>query len=400
MNSTIRLEAPAYEVVPDLGPVPAAQQPEWHDLPHLARVRAKLAAEPGLVRADHVDLLKSALAGVAQGRAHVLQAGDCAEDPAHRTRGHVSRKTALLDLLAGTLKLIAGKPVVRVGRIAGQFTKPRSVGVQVVGGVELPVYRGHMINAPGPDPESRRPDPDRILECYRAAHEVMGHLGWFDGIGQARVDAPVWTSHEALLLDYEIPMVRQDGPGRPVLASTHWPWIGNRTRQVDGAHVALLAQVRNPLSCKVDADITVDELLALCERLDPGREPGRLTFISRMGAEIVADRLPPLVVAVRDAGHPVVWLCDPMHGNTIRTPDGLKTRLVDTMVREVTEFQTAVTAAGGVAGGVHLETTTEDVTECVTDESELDRVGDRYTSLCDPRLAPAQAVAVVSAWRG
>nr|WP_276571132.1 3-deoxy-7-phosphoheptulonate synthase [Kibdelosporangium phytohabitans] len=228
----------------------------------------------------------------------------------------------------------------------------------------------------------------------------MGHLGWLDGSVLSGVDAPVWTSHEALLLDYEIPMIRQDWTGRPVLASTHWPWIGNRTRQIDGAHVALLAQVRNPLSCKVDANITVGELLELCERLDPGREPGRLTLISRMGATAVAGRLPALAAAVRAAGHPVVWLCDPMHGNTIRTPDGLKTRLMDAMLREVDDFQSAIAAGGGVAGGLHLETTPENVTECVANESELDRVGDKYTSLCDPRLTPEQAVAVVSAWRG
>ncbi|ALG09307.1 3-deoxy-7-phosphoheptulonate synthase [Kibdelosporangium phytohabitans] len=387
-------------VVPEIVRATAAQQPVWHDHARLDWVRTELASRPALVRAADVDRLRSILARVAAGQAHVVQAGDCAEDPADRTAGYVARKTALLDLLAGTLKLITSKPVVRAGRIAGQFTKPRSVGTQLVGGVELPVYRGHMVNSPEPDPLSRRPAPERILDCYQAASDVMGHLGWLDGSVLSGVDAPVWTSHEALLLDYEIPMIRQDWTGRPVLASTHWPWIGNRTRQIDGAHVALLAQVRNPLSCKVDANITVGELLELCERLDPGREPGRLTLISRMGATAVAGRLPALAAAVRAAGHPVVWLCDPMHGNTIRTPDGLKTRLMDAMLREVDDFQSAIAAGGGVAGGLHLETTPENVTECVANESELDRVGDKYTSLCDPRLTPEQAVAVVSAWRG
>nr|CTQ98053.1 2-keto-3-deoxy-D-arabino-heptulosonate-7-phosphate synthase II (EC 2.5.1.54) [Kibdelosporangium sp. MJ126-NF4] len=386
--------------MPELVRAPAAQQPVWGDQTRLEWVRAELATRPALVRAADVDRLRSLLARVAAGQAHVVQAGDCAEDPADRTAGYVARKTALLDLLAGTLKLVTGKPVVRAGRIAGQFTKPRSVGTQVVGGVELPVYRGHMVNSPEPDPHSRRPCPDRILNCYQAASDVMGHLGWRDGSVLSGADAPVWTSHEALLLDYEIPMIRRDWTGRPVLTSTHWPWIGNRTRQVDGAHVALLSQVRNPLSCKVDAGITVGELLELCERLDPGREPGRLTLVSRMGATAVAGRLPALAAAVRAAGHPVVWLCDPMHGNTIRTPDGFKTRLMDAMLREVDEFQSAVAAGGGVAGGLHLETTPENVTECVADASELDRVGDKYTSLCDPRLTPDQAVTVVSAWRG
>jgi 3-deoxy-7-phosphoheptulonate synthase len=193
-------------------------------------------------------------------------------------------------------------------------------------------------------------------------------------------------------------MIRELGEGRRWLGSTHWPWIGDRTRQVDGAHVAMLATVMNPVACKVGPSTSADELRELCRRLDPGREPGRLTLIARMGAATVAKRLPELVQGVRAAGHPVIWLCDPMHGNTITTPAGHKTRLLDTVVGELCEFRRAVAGAGGVAGGLHLETTPEDVTECAADLNALRSVGGRYRSFCDPRLTPWQAVAVVSAW--
>ncbi len=209
----------------------------------------------------------------------------------------------------------------------------------------------------------------------------------------------MWASHEALLLDYELPLLRRDARGRPLLASTHFPWIGERTRDPDGAHVALLASVVNPVGCKVGPSTTPAELLRLCALLDPGREPGRLTLIARLGADRVAEVLPGLVRAVHAAGHPVVWLGDPMHGNTVAGPHGLKTRLVPDLVREVEAFQRAVRAEGAVAGGLHLETTPDDVTECADDAAGLARVGDKYTSLCDPRLNPRQAVAVVSAWR-
>jgi 3-deoxy-7-phosphoheptulonate synthase len=290
-------------------------------------------------------------------------------------------------------------PVVRIGRIAGQFAKPRSSPTELVGNVELPSFRGHMVNSPEPDAEGRRPDPNRVLAGYDAARTVTSLLGWGGG-GSRYIDPPMWTSHEALLLDYEIPMLRRDRTGRMFLASTHLPWIGDRTRQLDGAHVDLLAGVANPIACKVGPATTPDELLALAERLDPHREPGRLTLIARMGADLVTERLPALVAAVRAAGHPVIWLCDPMHGNTVRTPDGLKTRYVETVVAEIERFQHVLRAEGGVAGGLHLETTPDDVTECAYDESGADRVGDKYTSYCDPRLNPDQAVAAVAAWSG
>lgn len=379
---------------------PALQQPQWGDQALVQRVRQELASRPALVRVEDVRTLRTVLTRVAAGEAHVVQAGDCAEDPAECGVGDVARKAGLLDVLAGAMKMNTSKPVVRVGRIAGQFGKPRSDPTERVGGVVLPVYRGHMVNSPEPDPEDRRPDPRRLLAGYQAASEVMGHLGW-RGPGEPRsVDPPVWTSHEALLLDYEVPMLRPDPEGRLLLTSTHWPWIGERTRQVDGAHVALLAEVVNPVACKVGPRMTVDELLAVCERLDPRRERGRLTLIARMGADAAAGKLPPLVAAVRAAGHPVIWLCDPMHGNTIVTPDGFKTRYLERIVREVQDFQDVVRAAGATAGGLHLETIPDEVTECVVNETCVDQVGGKYTSLCDPRLNPGQAVSVASVWSG
>ncbi|MHB9864540.1 3-deoxy-7-phosphoheptulonate synthase [Streptomyces sp. YIM S03343] len=375
----------------------AVQQPDWEDPAQVRRIRFDLSGRPALVRADDVSLLRRQLAAVAAGEALVVQAGDCAENPDECTAQDVARKTAVLDLLAGSLRLITGKPVIRVGRIAGQFGKPRSQSTEHIDGVELPVYRGHMVNDPGPTPEGRRPDPLRLVTGYMAADDIMRHLGWHRTLPCGRIDPAVWTSHEALLLDYEVPLLRRTDDGL-LLSSTHWPWIGERTRRPDGAHVALLAEVVNPVACKVGPSTTVADLLELCDRLDPLREPGRLTLIARMGAGKVADALPPLVAAVRDAGHPVVWLTDPLHANTVTTPDGFKTRYVEAAEREVAAFHHAVVQHGGIAGGLHLETTPDAVMECVPDARSADLVGESYQSFCDPRLNVGQAVSVVSAW--
>jgi 3-deoxy-7-phosphoheptulonate synthase len=380
----------------------APQQPQWSDPAQAHRVRDILAARPPLVRIEDVRTLRSLLALVAAGEAHIIQAGDCAEDPGDCTPEHIIRKCALLDQLAYTLSRATGKPVLRVGRIAGQFAKPRSSATERVDGRELPVFRGHMVNGPAPDPAARAADPLRILSCYMAAREVMGQLGWDGPAHSLRqwIEPPVWTSHEALILDYEEPMIRDLGGGERWLGSTHWPWIGERTRQVDGAHVALLEDIVNPVACKIGPKTDPAEIVALCDRLDPRREPGALTLIARMGAGVAGERLPRLVEAVRHAGHPVIWLSDPMHGNTISGPGGRKVRLVDTIMREVREFRQAVSAGGGTAGGLHLEATPEEVTECVADADALGRTELVSTSLCDPRLNAAQAVSVVAAWSG
>lgn len=374
----------------------AQQQPRWEDPLEVERVRDVLAGLPPLVETESLGRLQRRLARVAAGHAQVVQAGDCAEDPTECTADDVNHKTGLLNVLADVMGAITDQPVLKVGRIGGQYAKPRSAQTEWVGGVELPVYRGHMVNGPEPDPAARRPDPRRLLACYRAADQLMAHLC---PTPQDRVAPAIWTSHEALLLDYEIPMLRPGREGRLALASTHWPWIGERTRQLDGAHVALLAHVVNPVACKVGPRMTETELLGLCERLDPGKEPGRLTLIARMGAEATADLLPPLVRAVREAGHPVIWLVDPMHGNTVTTAEGRKTRIVETVVREVVAFQAAVRAADGTPGGIHLEITPDAVTECADVPDATHRTGDKYTTLCDPRLNPRQARTVVSAWQ-
>lgn len=379
-------------------PIAAArQQPDWGDADRLAAVRADLAARTGLVDEAAVARLRSALRVVAAGGAHVVQAGDCAESFAECTADYVARKSGLVDVLAGVLKMITRTPVVRVGRIAGQFAKPRSSAIERINGQHLPAYRGDSVNSAEPDPNGRQPDPDRLLAAYDAASAAVDCL---DRHADHGIDHPLWTSHEALLLDYELPLLRRTESGEVLLSSTHWPWIGDRTRELDGPHVALLAKVVNPVACKVGPAMTTGELLGLCERLDPDRTPGRLTLIARLGADGVATALPPLVAAARAEGHPVIWLTDPMHGNTVRTPDGLKTRFLEVITQEVREFQEAVRAAGGVAGGLHLETTPDHVTECVHDHTEVDQVADKYTSLCDPRLTARQAIAVVAAWSG
>jgi 3-deoxy-7-phosphoheptulonate synthase len=381
----------------EVRPAAAHQQPEWTDTAEAMRIRRFLTTRPPLVNVEDVRVLRALLARVAAGEALVMQAGDCAEDPADCATDQVLRKVAVIDRCAETLGAIGRRPVLRIGRIAGQFAKPRSRPVERIDGLDLPVYRGHMVNGPTADARSRCPDPRRILTGYLAASRMMTTLGWHGLTAHPDPHGPtVWTSHEALLLDYEMPMLRGDGPRW--LASTHFPWIGERTRQPDGAHVALLADVENPVGCKIGPNTTPDEITALCRRLDPQREPGRLTLIARMGADAVAERLPALVRRVRTAGHPVIWLCDPMHGNTITTPDGTKTRLLTTIAQEIRGFHHAVTDAGGVAGGLHLETTPDDTTECVQDESELDRVADHYASFCDPRLNPNQAVKAIGSW--
>jgi 3-deoxy-7-phosphoheptulonate synthase len=366
------------------------QQPVWGDAARLAEARTELAIREGLVAVDDVLRLRSWLGVVAGGGAHVVQAGDCAESFAECTSDYVLRKAGLVDVLAGVLKMITRTPVVRVGRIAGQFAKPRSNADEHVNGQVLPAYRGDAVNSAEPDPDGRVPDPRRLLRAYDAASGALACL-------DHAFDSPLWTSHEALLLDYELPLLRSTSAGW-YLSSTHWPWVGDRTRQLDGPHVALLASVLNPVACKVGPTMTTDDLLGLCARLDPEREPGRLTLIARLGAGTATTALPPLVRAVRAAGHPVIWLTDPMHGNTVRTPDGLKTRLVETITQEVREFQEAVRAAGGMAGGLHLETTPDNVTECVHNATHLAQVPDKYTTLCDPRLTPHQAVTVTSSW--
>jgi len=371
--------------------LPAAQQPKWADSALAARALTELTGLPGLVGVDEIDALSDQLALVAGGQRLVVQAGDCAEDLAHSGPAELAPKLSLLAELGRQLSGGSGLPVVTVGRLAGQFAKPRSHPEEMIGDLRLPAFRGQLINGAEPDPLARRHDPRRLLAGYRAAATALSFL---------RSHAPgTWTSHDALVLDYELPLLRRAADGRLLLSSTHWPWIGERTRQLDGAHLRLLASIGNPVACKVGPNATANDLLALCERLDPGRRPGRLTLIARQGAGVTARRLPALVTAVRTACYPVIWLCDPMHANTVRTPSGHKSRVFDTVACEIVEFRAAVEDGGGVAGGLHLEVTPDEVTECVWSSDQLADVdGSRYSSLCDPRLNAEQALAAARQW--
>jgi 3-deoxy-7-phosphoheptulonate synthase len=375
--------------------LPAEQQPQWRHHPDLPRISSALAAAPALIGPAEIDGLRGLLAEAAAGRLQILQAGDCAEDPTQNSSQCLSRKLGLVEALAAVMRVSTGLPVLTVGRIAGQFAKPRSRDSEQAGGVTLPVYRGPMINRPDPDLVARRHDPSLMLTCHAAAAATVRYLSRTEA---GRTAPLLWTSHEALVLDYELPQLRRGEGAGLILTSAHWPWIGLRTCQPAYAHVAMLAAVSNPVACKVGPGTTAAEVVDVCARLDPLREPGRLTLIARMGAAAVTERLPALVTAVRRAAHPVIWLCDPMHANTTTTDGGRKTRLVSALVSEVRGFQQAVRGAGGTAGGLHLEVTPDPVTECVSSAAELPALGERYTTLCDPRLNPRQAIEVAAAW--
>jgi len=372
----------------------ANQQPAWRDHPDLEEAKRFLESAEPLVWSTEIAEAQRNLAAVSAGQALVVQAGDCAEDPAESTDVHVHRKVGMLRCLGGILSHDSNLPVVRLGRLGGQFAKPRSAATELHAGVEMLAFRGHLVNDPAPTPEARMPDPRRLIKGYRAAQTVSGLLR---EIAAGNTDERVWMSHEMLILDYEIPQVRRNSRMGAFLSSTHVPWIGNRTNEPDGAHVALLASVVNPVACKVGPDMSEQKLLALCRRLDPHRKPGRLTLIARMGAAHVADRLPLLMRAVADAGYPVIWLCDPMHGNTVKTTAGLKVRYLDAVQAEVIGFRDSCRAAGVWAGGLHLETTPDDVLECAPAE-QAHGAAARYTSLCDPRLNLNQAISVVSSF--
>jgi 3-deoxy-7-phosphoheptulonate synthase len=420
---------------------PVQQQPPWPDPDEAAAVSDRLAVMSALTTPHDIRNVLAAMVRVQAGEAFLLQGGDCAEPFGPEAVAGVRAKHRALGGLAERVSNRLDLPVVTVGRVAGQFAKPRSRPVETVDGQELPAFRGLMVNAPGPNTSDRTPDPHRMLCGYYTAKAVLhelaslahstaqtlgpqvwdartarelphvpgrayehdgslrsivpgyGQTRWSEGSGWRHTG--LWTSHEALLLDYEEPLTRRDPlTGEWFLLSTHLPWIGDRTRQVDGAHVAFLAGISNPVACKIGPAAEPDDIVRLCERLDPFRRPGRLTLVCRMGASQVRERLPALVSAVRRAGHPVIWVCDPMHGNTTTTAGGLKTRHLKTMVDEVTGFFEVLRGLGEWPGGVHLEMAGGDVTECLdgsrlTDEAHLTEA---YHTLCDPRLNDEQAL--------
>ncbi|MGW6588662.1 3-deoxy-7-phosphoheptulonate synthase [Streptomyces sp. MCL20-2] len=378
---------------------PAAQNPQWRNHPAYASAMDALTAAPGLVRPDDLLRVRAALARVASGEAVMIQAGDCAESFYACTPEAVDARMEMLDRFAGALGERTGRPVLRVGRIGGQYAKPRSKPVERVGDRMLPSFRGHLINSELPSRAARQADPRRMLWAYRAASRTLGQV---DGHRSAREAVArtadhgepslgPWSSHEALVVDYEAALLREDPRHGTYLASTHLPWIGERTRNPDSVHVRMLASVVNPVGCKIGPTSRPEEIQRLCELLDPHRTPGRLVLIARMGRDRAADSLPRLVAAVKESGHPAVWVCDPMHGNTVTAANGLKTRYLDTLVEEVRIFLRVLDDQGVPPGGLHLEAAGEQVTECiggpVVGEDDLRR---RYTTLCDPRLSPKQ----------
>ncbi|MEV5956594.1 3-deoxy-7-phosphoheptulonate synthase class II [Streptomyces sp. NPDC051987] len=414
----------------------AHQRPEWPSQAELGDVVGHLTDRLPLVTPPECDLLTARLAQVAEGRAFLFQGGDCAERFDRLSARAVHGTLRLLQQTAVILSYASAVPVVTVGRIAGQYAKPRSRPTETVDGCTLPVYRGDAVNGMGFSQAERRPDPARLLRMYDASRhtldlmraypregtdphllhqeiqdfvsrspagqrhgELAGRIGQALSSTHARDGEPPiaewFASHEGLLLDYEAALTRHHpDSGRRYAGSGHMLWIGDRTRQLDGAHVAYFATIDNPIAVKLGPGGRPAQALALIDRLDPKRRPGRLTFIVRMGAHRVRDLLPELVEKVTASGAPVVWVCDPMHGNTFEAPSGRKTRRFDDILAEIAGFFEVHRALGTHAGGLHVELTGEDVTECVGGGAGLgfDDLHRRYESACDPRLNGDQAL--------
>jgi 3-deoxy-7-phosphoheptulonate synthase len=429
--------------VPDLASLHAlgpAQQPTYADRAAVEAAVARLRTMPPLVFAGECDELKDKLAAVARGEAFLLQGGDCAETFAGVTADNVRNKLRVLLQMAVVLTYAASVPVVKLGRLAGQYAKPRSSDLETRDGVTLPAYRGDAVNGYDFTPESRVHDPQRLVDVYNSsaatlnlvrafttggyadlrqvhtwntdfvrdsvvgqryeamANEIDRAMSFMQAIGADpdefhRVD--FHSSHEALVLEYEHAMTRVDSrTDLPYDVSGHFVWIGERTRQLDNAHVELLSHIRNPIGVKLGPTTSADDALALAEKLNPDNEPGRLTFITRFGAGKIRDGLPDLVEKVTASGVQVAWVCDPMHGNTFEASSGYKTRRFDDVIEEVQGFFDVHHALGTWPGGVHVELTGDDVTECVGGGEELLEVdlGNRYESVCDPRLNRVQSL--------
>ncbi len=419
--------------------LPAAQQPTWPDQADLVRVRAELAKLPPLVFAGEVDILRDRLASAAKGEAFLLQGGDCAETFSDATADRIRNRVKTLLQMAVVLTYGASLPVIKMGRMAGQFAKPRSSNDETREDVTLPAYRGDAVNGYDFTLESRTANPERLLKAYNTSASTLNLIraftqggfadlrsvhewnrGFTDNPANARYESlakeidraikfmaacgadfdalrttEFYVSHEALLFDYERPMTRIDSrTGTPYDTSGHFIWIGERTRQLDGAHVDFMSRVRNPIGVKLGPTTSTSDVLDLIDKLDPNREPGRLTFISRMGAPKIREELPKLVEAVRDSGATPLWITDPMHGNGITTKNGYKSRRFDDVMDEVRGFFEVHRALGTVPGGIHVELTGDDVAECLGGSEHIDEatLEQRYESLCDPRLNHSQSL--------
>ena len=368
----------------------ARQQPCYPDEAALAAALRELGAYPALVPPSEPQQLTRALAEAQAGRAFFLQGGDCAESFAEFSPANIRALHGLLAAMAQRLAGASGVPVVTAARIAGQFAKPRSRDLEEQNGARLPMYRGDIVNGIAFEETARRPDPDRMFRAYAQSAATLSHLRALAG------EAPVYTCHEALLLPYEEALVRQSGDGW-YGSSAAFLWVGDRTRFGGSAHVEFLRGLANPLGIKCGPSLEPDLLLELLDRLNPARRPGRITLISRMGAGRIGERLPPLIRAAAREGHPILWSCDPMHGNTIKA-NGYKTRPLERILDELRSFFAVCRAEGARAGGIHIEMTGRDVAECTGGAEPVREadLGDRYHTHCDPRLNPAQAMEVAA----
>jgi 3-deoxy-7-phosphoheptulonate synthase len=392
---------------------PAQQLAEYPDAGALARVERRLEGSESLVDIAEIIHLRAALARVASGDAFILQGGDCAETFAEFNAEKVRVTYNLLLRMGATLRAASGGDVVHLARIAGQFAKPRSAATEAIGDVTLPSYRGDAVNGPAFTAAARIPDPKRLLEAHRQAQVTIELLRAYAsasyadlpkvhrevGLNEPSRPVAMFTSHEALLLNYEQALTRYDEASEQYWATSgHMLWIGDRTRQLDGAHIEFARGVGNPVGLKCGPSLKVDDLLRLMERLDPNNTPGRLVLIGRFGAANIEAQLPELMRATRREGRRAIWSIDPMHGNT-RTVEGLKTRLVGDIVAEVRSFFEVAGAEGVSPGGVHLEMTGSDVTECIGGSVKLARedLGRRYLTHCDPRLNEGQALDIAHA---
>jgi len=422
---------------------PILQQPTYNDQELLKDVESKLSLYPPLVFAEEVESLKRQLADVTEGKAFLLQGGDCAESFSEFNADNIRDFFKVFLQMSVALTFAGGKPVVKVGRIAGQFAKPRSSDFEEINGLKIPSYRGDIINAIEPTIEAREPDPYRMLSAYNQSaatqnlirafarggyadlrrvnqwnldftegssankrykeltDDIKKALDFMQAIGINSESAPLlnqtvlYTSHEALLLNYEEALTRADSiSGKNYATSAHMLWIGDRTRQVDHAHVEFLRGVENPVGIKAGPTTSSEDLLKLIDAINPDNEAGKLNVIVRMGADKLADHLPALIRAVEKEGKKVLWSSDPMHGNTIKASNNYKTREFDSVLREVTNFMQIHKAEGTVAGGVHLEMTGKDVTECVGGAQQIteENLSSRYHTHCDPRLNASQAL--------
>jgi 3-deoxy-7-phosphoheptulonate synthase len=373
----------------------AVHRPDW-PIGALAMAVADLARRPPLVAGHECDLLRKRLAAVARGEAFLLQGGDCAETLDGVSADRVHRQLETMFTMADVLAEAVAVPVVTVGRIAGQYAKPRSRPTEMRDGVELPTYRGDAVNDRRFAPDARAADPWRLGRVHGASAATLDLIRSFlRGRHHDGHPREFYASHEALLLDYELALTQRDPhSGRLHALSGHLVWIGERTRRSDGPHVEFAAAIENPVAVKLGPSSTPDDALRLIDRLDPDREPGRLSFITRMGADRIGALLPPLVEKVTASGTRVAWICDPMHGNTFETPNGRKTRRFDDVFDEIRRFFEVHRALGSHPGGIHLELTGDDVTECLGGSSGigLDDLGRRYESACDPRLNRRQSL--------